>query len=60
MSRFEKKIDCPELRKFNGNCVHYTYEMSTIAEKLNVKTAEIKREIGYRVYVQNVWTCKRN
>ena len=55
-----RKIDCPELRKFNGNCVHYTYEMSRFAEKLNVKTAEIQREIVYRIYVQNVWICKRN
>ena len=54
------KIDCPELRKFNGNCVHYTYEMSRFAEKLNVKTVEIQREIVYRIYVQNVWICKRN
>ena len=26
-----------------GNCVHYTYEMSGFAKKLNVKIAEIQR-----------------
>ena len=36
-----KKIECPELRKFNGKlCTLYTYGISRLVKKLNVKNCE--------------------
>jgi len=42
MSRFAEKLNVQNYGNSTRNYVHYSYEMSGFAEKLNVETAEIQ------------------
>ena len=49
MSVFAKKLNVQNYRNSAGNYVQYSYGMSGFAEKLNIQTAEIRREIVYNI-----------
>ena len=49
MSVFAKKLNVQNYRNLAGNYVQYSYGMSGFAEKLNIQTAKIRREIVYNI-----------
>ena len=52
MSEFVEKLNVQNYRNSTGNYVQYSYGMSGFAEKLNVQTAEIQREIVYSIHIE--------
>ena len=52
MSEFTEKLNVQNYRNSTGNYVQYSYGMSGFAEKLNVQTTEIQREIVYSIRIE--------